>query len=102
VRTLIDEAAEPLVEFVTVLGPDRVTMRVYERGVGETRSCGTGTVAVAAAYLASTGRSTGTVTVGVPGGEVSVTITDDDSTLTGPAVLVATGTIDPDFWERHR
>ncbi len=90
------------IEFVTVLGPDRVAMRVHERGVGETRSCGTGTVAVAAAYLASTGRSTGRVAVGVPGGAVRVTITADDSTLTGPAVVVAAGTIDQAFWERHR
>jgi len=90
------------IEFVTVLGPDRVAMRVHERGVGETRSCGTGTVAVAAAYLASTGRSTGTVGVGVPGGAVSVRIADDDSTLTGPAVMVASGVIDAAFWNRHR
>jgi diaminopimelate epimerase len=90
------------IEFVTVLGPDRVAMRVHERGVGETRSCGTGTVAVAAAYLASTHRSAGTVTVGVPGGSVCVTISNDDSTLTGPAVLVASGTIDSGFWDRHR
>ena len=90
------------IEFVTVLGADRVKMRVHERGVGETRSCGTGTVAVAAAYLASTGRQQGTVTVGVPGGSVEVTIARDDSTLTGPAVLVASGVIDGGFWERHR
>ena len=90
------------IEFVTVLGPDEVRMRVHERGVGETRSCGTGTVAVAAAHLASTGRSTGTVTVRVPGGAVVVGIQDADSTLTGPAVLVATGQLDADFWARHR
>ncbi len=90
------------IEFVTVLGPDRVAMRVHERGVGETRSCGTGTVAVTAAYLASTGRSTGTVAVNVPGGAVSVSITADDSTLTGPAVVVAAGVVDQGFWERHR
>lgn len=90
------------IEFVTVLGPDEVTMRVHERGVGETRSCGTGTVAVAAAYLASDGRAVGTVTVGVPGGSVVVSISDDDSTLTGPAVLVASGHLDPGFWDDHR
>jgi len=90
------------IEFVTVLGPDEVRMRVHERGVGETRSCGTGTVAVAAAHLAATGRSTGTVTVRVPGGAVVVGIEDADSTLTGPAVLVAAGHLDADFWARHR
>jgi diaminopimelate epimerase len=90
------------IEFVSVLGPDRVAMRVHERGVGETRSCGTGTVAVAAAYLAATGRRTGTVQVGVPGGVVQVSIAADDSTLTGPAVVVASGAIDREFWERHR
>lgn len=90
------------IEFVVVLGPDEVAMRVHERGVGETRSCGTGTVAVAAAYLASTGRTVGTVTVRVPGGSVVVAVTEDDSTLTGPAVLVASGSIDPGFWNRHR
>ena len=37
-----------------------------------------------------------------PAERCSVTITDDDSTLTGPAVVVASGTIDRGFWERHR
>jgi len=33
---------------------------------------------------------------------VIVDVTDDDSTLTGPAVLVASGYLDPEFWARHR
>jgi diaminopimelate epimerase len=90
------------IEFVTVIGEDQVAMRVHERGVGETRSCGTGTVAVAAAYLASTGRQTGTVQVNVPGGTVRVGVAAGDSTLCGPAVVVASGVIDGAFWERHR
>jgi diaminopimelate epimerase len=90
------------IEFATVLGPGGVQMRVHERGVGETRSCGTGTVAVAAAYLSSVGRSAGTVRVAVPGGLVTVGITENDSTLTGPAVIVASGTIEQSFWDRHR
>ena len=90
------------IEIIRRTGTDRIRMRVHERGVGETRSCGTGTVAAAAAYLRADNRSTGTVEVSVPGGGVTVTITDDGSTLTGPAVLVAAGTIDGAFWERHR
>lgn len=83
------------VEFVNPRGPDRVRMRVFERGVGETRSCGTGTVAVGAAWLAEQGLSTGTVTVDIPGGTVIVEIGDGWSTLCGPAVLVASGTVSP-------
>jgi diaminopimelate epimerase len=90
------------IEFVTALGAEEVAMRVHERGVGETRSCGTGTVAVAAAHLAGSGRAVGRVAVRVPGGRVTVDVTDSTSILTGPAVLVARGHIDAGFWAAHR
>jgi diaminopimelate epimerase len=86
------------VEFVGELAADEVRMRVHERGVGETRSCGTGTVAAVAATLHRAGRSAGECTVRIPGGSVRVVIGPDTSTLTGPAVLVARGELDPDWW----
>ncbi len=90
------------VEFVTGLGADQVAMRVHERGVGETRSCGTGTVAVAAAHLAATGRTDGRVRVHVPGGAVVVDVAPGATVLTGAAVIVASGRIDGAFWSVHR
>ncbi|MDX8146201.1 diaminopimelate epimerase [Lentzea sp. BCCO 10_0061] len=87
------------VELINVIGADALRMRVYERGVGETRSCGTGTVASVASWLAGQGRTTGSATVDVLGGQVSVTIELTTSTLTGPAVLVARGELDKSWWD---
>ncbi len=74
----------------------RVRMRVYERGVGETRSCGTGACAAALAV-----RSWGGPTapdswlVDVPGGTVRVRMLGSGTVeLAGPAVLVATAQVD--------
>ena len=87
------------VEVLTAPTDGAVDMRVHERGVGETRSCGTGTVAAAFAALAHTGATTGTLIVRVPGGEVVVTITEATSYLRGPSVLVAQGEISEEWWQ---
>ena len=44
------------------------------------------------------GRTEGRRTVLVPGGQVLVTVDEHDSTLTGPAVLLATGELSADWW----
>ncbi len=85
---------ETNVEFMVIEGPGRVRMRVHERGVGETRSCGTGACAaaiVAAEYERKD--SPPEWVVAVPGGQVSVTIRGDETVLKGPARLVADGII---------
>jgi diaminopimelate epimerase len=90
------------IEVLTAPVDGKVTMRVHERGVGETRSCGTGTVAAAVAALAAVGAATGILIVRVPGGEVVVTITDATSYLRGPSVLVARGEVSEEWWREHQ
>jgi len=96
-----DEAVFPHgvnVEFLNDVALGVLRMRVHERGVGETRSCGTGTIAAVAAALHLAGERVGRRTVLVPGGQVVVTVDEHDSTLTGPAVLLATGELSTDWW----
>jgi diaminopimelate epimerase len=89
------------VEFIAggapVAGADRhVHMRVYERGSGETLSCGSGACAAAAVVLRDVGMTpgTGTVAVDVPGGRLTITLDGDTCRLSGTAVVVATGDVD--------
>lgn len=91
------------IEVVTAPSEGVVSMRVHERGVGETRSCGTGTVAAAVAALAHQGARTGELRVRIPGGEVVVVVTDATSYLRGPSVLVAHGDLAEEWWAaQHR
>lgn len=80
------------VEFVARVAPRHLTMRVHERGVGETRSCGTGICAavVAAATTDGAGADDTPWRVDVPGGTCEVVWrSDGEVLLSGPAVIVA-------------
>jgi len=78
------------VEFVEFLENGELKMRVHERGVGETRSCGTGTCAVALAATLKKGmRLPATWIINPPGGRLSVEIdAHNNAILTGPALLI--------------
>ena len=79
------------VEFVERLGSAHVRMRVHERGVGETRSCGTGACAAAVAAMDRRDERA-SYRVDLTGGRLVVDWHEDGSvTLTGPAALVAEG-----------
>ena len=79
------------VEFVQILENGELAMRVHERGVGETQSCGTGTCAVAMAATLRMGKSIPSHWVINPPGGRLVVDTDGHSnaTLIGPAVILA-------------
>ena len=79
------------VEFVEILPGHEAKMRVHERGSGETRSCGTGTCAVAlAATMHSKEQLPARWVIYPPGGRLVVDIDPhSNATLTGPAVLVS-------------
>ena len=76
-------------EFVVVRGPNEIEIRLFERGVGETQSSGTGSCASAVAAIAG-GRVASPVTVVAPGGTQTVRW-EDHVYLTGPATLVCRG-----------
>jgi diaminopimelate epimerase len=78
------------VSFWTELAPDRIRARIFERGVGETLSSGTGASGAAVAHVVRGGDSP--VTVVLDGGELEVDVGEDlHVDLTGWAVPVYTG-----------
>ncbi|HEV3084370.1 MAG TPA: diaminopimelate epimerase [Gemmataceae bacterium] len=79
-------------EFVRVNGPEDVTMRVWERGSGETLACGTGACAVAVAGVLA-GRTQRRLAVHLRGGDLRLhwSETDNHVYMTGPAVEVFSG-----------
>jgi len=81
------------IEFAQILDRKNILMRVWERGAGETLSCGTGACAVAVASILG-GRTDRTVQVRVKGGLLTIRWDEKNDTvyLTGPAIEVFRGT----------
>ncbi len=84
------------VQFASLIAPDHLRMRVWERGVGVTLASGSSScaVAVAANRRGLTGR---TVTIDLDGGQIHVDWRDDGVWMTGPTAHVFSGTFTPDF-----
>ena len=82
------------VEFVKVISPTEVQMRVWERGAGETLACGTGASAVVVACVLNklTGRK---VTVHLRGGDLEIEWAEDNNVyMTGPATTAFEGIVE--------
>jgi len=90
--THIDFPNQTNVEFLRVIGPDEIEIRIWERGVGPTSSSGTGTSASAAAAI-TLGLAKSPLTVVAPGGAQTVAWNGPGTELflTGPAALIAHG-----------
>lgn len=82
-------------EFIEVLSPREVNMRVWERGSGETLACGTGACATAMACIVN-GFTEDQVTIHLLGGDLLITYDREENTiyLEGPATTVFTGEIE--------
>ncbi len=81
------------VEFVETIDTNRIEVRVWERGVGETRASGTG--AAAAAYLAvDRGMVEAPVTVSLAGGDLLIEFDEAGAWMTGPATEVFSGSVE--------
>lgn len=82
------------VEFVRVKNKGAIDMRVWERGVGETLSCGTGACAAVMAGIATNKLRANNVKVHLPGGILEISkLKDGKISLTGPAEMVFEGAI---------
>lgn len=88
------------VEFASLTGPDRLRMRVWERGAGITLACGSGACATAvAAHLRGlTGRR---VTLDLDGGVLEIDWREDGVWMTGPVAHVFDGWLSPEFLAAH-
>jgi diaminopimelate epimerase len=86
------------VSWYAELAPDRIRVRIFERGVGETLSSGTGATGAAVAHVLRGGGEGGLVTVVLDGGELDAEVGEDlHVNLTGWAVPVYAGTLSEDF-----
>lgn len=82
-------------EFIEVLGRNKLKMRVWERGSGETLACGTGACASAVAAVLNGYADMGKdITVSLIGGELTINYTSESVMMTGAAAVVFNGEVE--------
>jgi diaminopimelate epimerase len=87
------------ISLAAVKSPERIVLRVWERGAGITRACGTAACAVLVC-AARTGRTGRRVTVALPGGELTVAWREDNHVImTGPTELEHAGRFAPELFQ---
>ena len=84
------------VQFASLVGPDHLRMRVWERGVGVTLASGSSSCAVTVA-AARRGLTTKTVSIDLDGGRIEVDWRDDGVWMTGPSAHVFSGHLTGEF-----
>ncbi len=84
------------IEFVEIIDEENVNIRIYERGCGETLSCGTG-ICAAAVICIKKGLTKNRVNMHSPGGTLTIEYDGGDVFMTGPCQEVFTGVIEIDF-----
>ena len=84
-------------EFINVIGPNELRMRVWERGSGETLACGTGSCAVGvASILNKKVDSSKPILIHLIGGDLIIEVKEDGVFMTGPAAVAFTGEVEID------
>lgn len=86
------------VEFVSILGPSHIRMKVWERGSGETKACGTGAICSAVvSILTKKVKSDSTIKVTLDGGDLDIEWDPqtNQTKMTGPAIPLYRGFLDP-------
>lgn len=87
------------ISFAQMLGDDDILLRVWERGAGATRACGSAACAVLVA-AARTGRAARRASLRLPGGDLAIAWRDDDRVLmTGPVEFEFETRLDPRLFE---
>jgi len=89
------------VQVASVVGPDHIRMRVWERGVGLTLASGSSSCAVAVAAVRR-GLTERKVRIDLDGGTLMIDWREDGVWMTGPTMHVASGTLTPEFLAQAR